>query len=399
MIAVARRCVNGMFSRRFFARSGARMALIRIAKEGAVVLDLTGDREILKMHRRAILVSRTARNPDPRTPWVRAVLDSVRTSVEIGEAIVAGIGRDPYDLALYRCRELGGQAIVVCDSGTDLSRIEWLPERVLIATGLMTPRVRDELIGDLSDRAWSIALRRGGNMEAVERKLASRGCPVDRVACVGRATSPRRRHRDQYRPAEESADDRRWSRLTHYTREPDGAWPGEPRAQYLSWLAHGPAEPRRNALASLRRILDQRRILAHSRLMPLNHPMVCFTARAPRQMADLFRWRRGLHRWTFRPYGLAVNMSVLERLGARPVQYLSREALAAASESERLFAQRHDPPRTDWSAEAEWRLPGDFEFSAIAGDELLAVVESSRDASEIENEYGIPGMAMSGTLD
>lgn len=363
------------------------------------MLELTGDREILNRPRRAILVSRTRRNPEPTTPWVRAVLDCVERSIATGEAMVTGIGRDPYDLALYRCRELAGQAIVVCDSGTALSRVEWLPERVLIATGVMTPRVRDELIGDLSDRAWSIALRRGGNMEAVARKLASRGCPVDRVACVGHTTSPRRRDRERYRPAEEPADDRRWTRLTHYTREPDGAWPGESRIQYLSWLAHGPAEPRRDALASLRRILDQRRILAHFRLMPLSHPMVCFTARAPWEMADLFRWRRGLHRWTFRPYGLAVDARVLEKLGARPVQYLSREALTATSDSDRLFAQRHDPPRTDWSAEAEWRLPGDFDFSDISGDDLLAIVETTREAAEIENEYGIQVMAMSGTLD
>jgi hypothetical protein len=185
-----------------------------------------------------------------------------------------------------------------------------------------------------------------------------------------------------------------WDFLTHYTREPDGPWPGEGRAAYLEWLACGPLDGRREAADALRRILSQGRILGSGRLMPSRTPMVSFTARPPEALADLMRWRRGLRRWTFRPYGIAVRREALAALGARPVRYVSEEELKRLSPAARKFAQKHAPPRADWSDEAEWRLPDDLDLTALPRAAVKILVPTTDEARAFAAEFGYECWAM-----
>ncbi len=359
-----------------------------------------GDQQLLTRPRRAILISRTPRNPAPGTPWVRAIVEAVRRSVDAGEVIVTGIGRDPYELALVECKRAGGEAIIVLEQAV-ANEEQWRllkdisPERRLLVhprgqpgTFSVSPSERDQWIGKIADRAWSVSIRPKGNMAAVAELLKERGFPIDQVSMAS-AIRDSGNPTSRPLPISTAVAENPWTFLTHYTREPDGAWPDESRLHYLTWLAAAPVHSRRDASEALRKMLATQCIIGSGRLMPGHTPMVSFTAKPPWEMADLFRWRTGLHRWTFRPYGLAVSRTVLAEMRARPVTYLAESAIRQLSDSERAFTQKHEPPGTDWSAEMEWRLPGDFRFDSVPRDCLRILVPRSSESTGYQDLFQI----------
>ncbi|MBI3828353.1 MAG: hypothetical protein HY291_02480 [Planctomycetes bacterium] len=227
-------------------------------------------------------------------------------------------------------------------------------------------------------------------MAAVAAMIRARGGAVDErfAVAVSRGKAAKEAPLDQARlkPAPPRGD---WPFLTHYTREPDGAWPGESPAAYANWLAFGPREARRDAVDALRRILAMREIVASGRLMPASTPMVSFTARPPWELGEIIRWRRGLRRWTVRPYGLAIRREALERLGAQAVAYTTKAALAKLPPEERLFAQSDE-----WAREAEWRVRGACLFSGLPHEALRVIAPSAEEARILEREFGVEGHAV-----
>jgi hypothetical protein len=178
-----------------------------------------------------------------------------------------------------------------------------------------------------------------------------------------------------------------WDYLTHFTREPDGPFPGESCSDYLSWLCSGPAAERRDAFAALRRILTQRRIDGCGRLIAGGASMVCLTALHPMLAKSLRRWRKGLRRWSFTPYGLAIRCSAAQKLGAKPVRYVSQSVIHAANSDEQAFMQRDRAGEHDWSAEAEWRIAAALDFAAVDASDLLACVATPAEETEITQTF------------
>lgn len=375
---------------------------------------MEGDRALLNGTRRALLISRTNRRPAPGTRWVRAVVEATHRSVERDEAIVLGVGRDPYDLALRTAQNRRGKAIVIVDEPLD--RSAWwrdlLPERYLLLQLPPPPslngepplrarpeparlRRRDMLIAQLADCAWEIAVRRNGIMAMLLYILRERGCAIDASFRFPRAlTDVRVASADLRSGAASPRVFSEWPYLTHYTREPDGAWPGETRCAYLDWLADGPLDARRDAAAALERILEEGCLRASGRLMPDREPMVSWTAAPPQALAQLRRWRASLHRWDFRPYAIAVRRDVLERLGARPVRYLPGAELKKLPPAERLFAQKHEPPATDWSAEMEWRTRGDLRLGDLPRDAVRLLLPTADEAERCAGRVGYMTLAI-----
>lgn len=367
-------------------------------------LDLFGSTDLLKRTRRAILVSRTERRPTPSTGWVRAIVDAVGESVQKGEVVVTGVGRTPFDVALAACRVRNGSAIVVLEASSE--RKHWIeyargmiPDDTLYVSPSVTNSlggadslkgvpVRDQLLGVMAESAWRINVRGHGNMSAVAEWMIETGREVrDQFAVRIQTAKPSIALPALKVAADAYGED--WTYLTHYTREPDGAWPHESPAEYASWLAFGSLDDRRGPAEALSRILEARTILGSGRLMPGRRPMVSFTERPPWEMAALTKWRPGLRRWSFRPYGLAIRRDLLEGLGARPVSYLPELELKALSCEQRVYAQKHEPPATDWSGEAEWRLPGDLELECVPAEAMLALVTSAKEATHFQKSFGL----------
>jgi hypothetical protein len=372
---------------------------------------LLGNKGLLERPRRTILISRTERRPEPATEWVRAIVEAVNESVGRGEVVVTGLGRTPFDIALTACQERGGAAIVVLDEGKDLSRSadrarNRVPDDTLFVSpsrdrdlaereGLERVPLRDRWLGLMADRAWRIHTRKRGNMASLADWMKANGCEVHDRFAVPKASANRKIEHPPLKTKPEVSDEP-WPYLTHYTREPDGAWPDESPAEYARWLAFGPSDGRRGPGEALFRILQARKILGSGRLMPGRRSMVSFTARPPWDMDALTCWRPSLRRWSFRPYGLAIHGNVLVQLGTRAVSYRPERALKALPDEDRAFAQKHEPPATDWSGEAEWRLPGNLELRRIPDDAKLVLVPTAEEAAQVEGRFGLAARAICG---
>lgn len=365
-----------------------------------VPLDYRGDLALLGGPRRCLLISRAEKSPRPDSPWLHATLDAVRESHARRETLVAGAGRIAYDAALWASAECGDRAIVALASAPDAAdesqRI--IPPQSLLVWPRETPKdsavaqtLRDRLMGELSDRVFAIHVRKTGNMAALAARFAERGIEVvsfqtsrppapspviSKGATVEGATST-------------LSDATGWTFLTHFTREPGGAWPGEDYADYVRWLCSGVSFAPRDAFAALCRILKEKRLRACGRLMPGNTPMVCFTELHPTRTVPLRRWRRGLLRWTFTQYGLAIRKNVLLDLGARPVKYVTREVLDTGATDDRRFMQIEKTEKYDWSAEAEWRVAGDIDLASVPIHEMLALVEFTHEAAYLSETFGV----------
>jgi hypothetical protein len=247
--------------------------------------------------------------------------------------------------------------------------------------------LRDTIISAVADRASCIQIRQNGHMATLQSLMLGRGCEVDtRFVCSDSDKKPAAPLITKSAAANEQA----WPYLTHYTREPDGAWPDETYADYLRWLASGDYTSTRDGFGALCRILEQRRVRASGFLMPASAPMVCFTAHPPIEALALRKWRRGLRRWTFAPYGLAIMKWTLQELGARPIIYASDQAIKDAPGSARRWMQMDKPgPDTRWSGEAEWRIAGDLDISTVEKPALLALVTNQNEATEVQRRFGI----------
>ena len=354
--------------------------------------------------RRALLVSRGARNPTPDTSWLAHTIAATAHLHAKGEILVSTAGRVAGDVALWSCAKTNGRTIVVLDKApkTEDGLADILPPRHLLIWPEHNAKrrskkenllCRDLLLGWLADCAYAIYVRQSGNMARVVSLLNERRCAVEnwgRVELYSAKIGRKGKVKDSgqfeelagWKPALQDY-------LTHFTREPDGAWLGESRSAYLQWLCSGTPFSPRDAFATLCRILDERRLRACGRLMPGNSPMICFTELPPLAVKSLRRWRSGLVRWSFTPYGLAIRKQCIQRLGGKPVRYVPPEALKNVSASERSFIQPMNSGAEDWSAEAEWRIPGDVDLASISTDEMLAWVETPEQAAYISKMFGI----------
>jgi hypothetical protein len=360
-------------------------------------LEFSGDLSLLERQRRTLLVSRADRNPTPASAWLQNLLAATRKLVLNHEVLVTGTGRAAFDAALFTCALENGAAIVALENSAQAGAAlkTFLPARHLLVWPV-EPQAknaamqRDLLMGALADRAYAVLIRKSGNMARIAEALDQRGCPVETIA-IEKQTVPAsdQPSRETHLPLSALNENESWEWLTHFTREPDGEFPGESRADYLGWLCGGVPFEARDASASLRRILREKRIRACGRLMPGGAPMVCFTALHPSQAIELRRWRPGLLRWSFTRSAIIIRKCALKKVGARAVTYGTREALDGAAAPERAFMQLCRTEKDDWTREVEWRVAGDVDLSAISSDDMLALSEHASEASRVEREFGI----------
>jgi len=141
-------------------------------------------------------------------------------------------------------------------------------------------------------------------------------------------------------------------------------------------------------MGTLQRILTEATIRGTSRLTRGPIPVVSFTERLPQDLGAIRKWRSGLLRWSFEPYGLGVPKRILLELGARPVVYCDEHELLSATSEELPFMQIRKTARTEWSGEQEWRLRGDLDLNLVALDQLLIIVRSQQESGIIEERFG-----------
>ncbi len=177
--------------------------------------------------------------------------------------------------------------------------------------------------------------------------------------------------------------------LVHYTRSCPGPWPGQTIAEYCRSLIEGRADAGHSGFDTLNRILREGVIRGSNRMTRGMTRVVSFTECLPHDLAHLIKWRTGLARWTFEPYGIAIRSDVLMKLGASQVIYGEEELYKALPEEERHRFQMINPACGDWSEEREWRLKGNLDLETVKAKNMVVLVRTMQEATAIEDEFAL----------
>jgi hypothetical protein len=141
----------------------------------------------------------------------------------------------------------------------------------------------------------------------------------------------------------------------------------------------------REALATLKRIIQSGKILASSRHMPGKVPTVSFSSLTPLEVIPLIRWRARYAEMSFEPYGIGIERTTALESGVRPVIY---GANADTADCENWLCQ--SPGNiTDWRNEKEYRCLGDFQLDALPSDKLTLFCRFAEEVEALERKFGV----------
>lgn len=399
-----------------------------------------GVRTGLDLARAAVLNSRKPRRISPEDRWLRVTKALTGQAVKEGLVTLTSLGNYQYEIAAFFALETGTRQVIICDGPLPLMLPEkkreqffcdygdlFSPERTTLISpfspGPLPPvrqrrPYRDACLTALASHILAAEIRPQGNMERLIKEALRRGAEV-KVFCPPRfdraaegnkrllelgarpwkeplITSPAlkaiTRQKKKAKPFQIQdflPDLEDGANLIHFTRSCPGPWPGQTPAEYYRALTSGRSGAAHTAFDTLRRILDQGRIRGGGGLTRGRIPVVSFTASGLDELSSLVRWRPGLIRWTFEPYGLAVTRAALQDLGAAPVVYGGDDIWKSLPDGRKFRFQLHRPPKTDWSGEKEWRLEGDVDLGKISKKDIKIIVPSREEARKIASEYGL----------
>ena len=194
---------------------------------------------------------------------------------------------------------------------------------------------------------------------------------------------------------------REWPFLTHCTRRRHGPWPNQSRDEYLDDYILQRSSRDHSALAALRRMARERRIVASADGIRGGTCVVSWTAVPLDELHHLrvFRAHRG--RWDFEPFGLCVRSDWLRQAGARPVVYATHEQWSRLTETEKPFFQiattRSESSDCDWTVEQEWRHLGDVLLDSLSADDAFFFVPTVQDARQLANDSPFPIQVLEST--
>lgn len=411
------------------------------------VLFAWGNAGPLEYPRAAVLQSRRKREVHPHDDWVRTIKRFVDHACVRGFAIITSNAPLTYSLVCRRAR--GSPVVVVCDevlpfllsqkkvsqfldTYADLFDLNLTLFLSPFSPGDLPSRpqrmaLRDSLVARFASVIYAGEVRKGGNMERVLKAAYKRGAPVlgidagtpdHRITRLDLFEDRENRfvrsktHVSARRPSsvkacagancsrafaalacEKSIPRARLdtgSYLIHYTRRCPGPWPGQTLGEYCQTLIDGTEDAAHTAFDTLNRIMTERRVRASARLIRGALPVVSFTECPPEDLKSVIAWRKGLTRWTFEPYGVAVKKEVLTALGARPVLYGNELCFRSLSEEEKYLFQLTKLGNRDWKLEKEWRLPNDLDLTLVSRSDMIVALPTREEAIFVANRYDVP---------
>jgi hypothetical protein len=365
------------------------------------------------------LNSRQSKTPVGNNPWVSSTLRAVHHAADRGYTIIGSLGLNTWELVTWAAGNYGGRLLIYiphpyhknigCEESSrtgdkrgfagkilkdfdlDPSRTEFHFQEPPIPakTKKSAWPARDKEIIDRADTVFPISIRPGGNLAALIAQVGS-GKKIRADFCV-----PYQRAK-KHAPiipdglaVSDKLSDNSWPYITHWTRAANGKWPGETAASYYRDLAQSGDLYPRSGLATLQRIIHERRLRASTRNIRGGFPVVSFSALHPGEAVKLMRWRKRYVRWSFEPYGIGINKDSALSRGVRPVIYGTPENYAPLPEADRPFFQNPGVRGGDWKPENEWRHLGDLDLDAASADELVIIVRSPEEKTRVESATDI----------
>ncbi len=277
-------------------------------------------------------------------------------------------------IALYaatRCLLLSGR------SGGVVARLirEWAisaPDRPMILfadrAGEIAGPLREQLAGQ---GAVPWVVRPCGSADTTEGLSTDADDSSDREAPRETATRAGRSHDILTCPEN-------W--LCHWTRARQGAWPDQPAIDFLDELLLGCDSTDRSALATLLRIVSQRRLLGSP--VRDGRTAVSLTEVPLKEFRRRRVYRRHKRQYDFEPWGIGVRREELTARGARPVVYGTAEQGQAMPPAERIWFQLRAGRRRArrdktivWEDEREWRMPGNLSLDTLPQTAVCVFVD------------------------
>ncbi|MGC8605553.1 MAG: hypothetical protein ACP5VS_17950, partial [Desulfomonilaceae bacterium] len=272
------------------------------------------------------------------------------------------------------------------------------PPGVLPKSKLRSP-MRDEMAGLISDIVLPCEVRPAGNMaRLLEMARFNRKRVIIRKFNNTKPTTPKKLSSIKS-PSTDALpfctvrlENYNEKMFIHYTRKCVGPWPGQSWSSYLSDLIGDKPGSSHSGLETLKRILLERKIRASSKWSRGSTPVVSFTETAPDQFNLIHKWRRGLMRHTFEPFGIAFVSEALLDKGVKKVIYGSNGDFKDLSQDAKAFFQLSSSSCGEWTPEAEWRLVGDLDFGDMRPSDWFIIVPNDQSARILLDTLYIRGL-------
>lgn len=373
---------------------------------------LCGPLDLFKKRRFTILNSRQSPRIHGGQSWIQKTLEALRSFDPRNHVLVTSLNTTSWDFLSWAGVKIGFPIVLVFPGGSaqnfNIARAKaimdlGLDERKILALkplkvgrgrkGVEANDMRDRWILALSDQIVPVSIRQRGNLENYLKQ-----CNLKTKAIVNDYKTPYEVILPIKKPLiPESISLPQWYNpheyLIHWTRSCVGPWPDEKKADFFRRVMEK-LEETQGGLETLIRIIRGEGIKASGRLIRGGYQIVPFTERPPHELPSLIRWRRGLRRWTFEPYGIAMRKSKLIEMGAKPVQYGEIQDFERMSESESPFFQLSEVGKQDWQVEKEWRIQGDVDFSLFQKGEVVFIVKEINEGLQLPMMYPFQVIAL-----
>ncbi|MEW6097035.1 MAG: DNA-processing protein DprA [bacterium] len=399
------------------------------------MLFVQGNQKILNSSTAAVLNSRKVRAVTLAARWLQVTIKLTKQAIEKNLTIVSSLGMLTYEIVTFIAHRCNSKIIIVLDGYLpgvlspdvqkafydkfsnmfDLNNTLFIspfwPELTLpVRRQRLT--TRDYWVVALAKYLFVVEAKAEGNIQKLASESLSQGrkvtvfqpikfdhntkgnetlllagAEVQEVTCTqdsleGAKLKPDVEKTPLQQPLVELSE-----YLFHYTRACPGPWPGQSLSEYIQSLVSGELDAKHTAFDTLCRILKEQLIRASNRLVRVKTPVVSFTACLPDELGKIRKWNPALIRWTFEPYAIGIRKGILKEMKAQPVIYASEDKFRQLPESEQFRFQIHQPPKTDWSLEKEWRVPGDVILSHISAQDIVIIVSTPQEAAIIHKEF------------
>jgi len=364
----------------------------------------------------AILLSRQPLRPNGQTSWIKQVAAAVAwlktknyglagsTGIQTWELITALAVREKMPLRFFVPLAEPEEFPSECDSLTyqfdlDADLTEFIPvygsEKAPSPASLMARR--DRLIVKQAHLLLPVSIREDGGMSNLLTVARAFGREVNCEFEI--------KHEERNDPmAADFSDhpvnseicnlDREY--VVHWTRATNGPWPGERLRDFYRDVLALKTWPR-SGLATLKRILEQKGIIASFRHMPAGVATVSFSALPPTEVVPLMKWRSRYRHMSFEPYGVGIARATAESAGIEAVRYVDPSDGSRPEDERWLFQSRGRV--TDWRQEKEYRVRGDFSLAGIPPEDVVLFCRKPQEAELLRQEFPyrvIPMFALGG---
>lgn len=343
-------------------------------------------------------------------PWLSGVRKAVEAIKEMGGLLLLGTDMRGWEYALWYAHRIKLDCWAVVEPKGMKALSNWWREWVLSRgytpegitfwmpilrehTPFVSPRTcRDWLLVSMADVGVPVAIRRGGFWDGVLN-----GFPQvwkEFLFFLDRGKSKTDSFNGLHRSIRNEIIERDWSGwLFHWTRGRSGPWPDETWSDYFSDLSNDNPGNTRDGLATLSRILQQRKILGDRRLFRNSLSCVSFTSLPPHHSLLKMTYRSTLHRWNWEPFGISLPLNALKTLGAKPVIYGDETLYRSLSENDKPYFQSKSSGKFVWEDEEEWRVVGDVDLSPYL-DSLISIVPFQADVQRLAEPFSLRAISL-----